>query len=66
MKNAAGAFAVVRVDAGQSNEIDRISVKEIVWTLHHAEEEVARLNDLNAAKGAVYFWTPARVVNRSG
>lgn len=64
MKHADGAFAVVRLDPEPGDEESRITVKEIFWTLEHAEREVARLNELNAEKGCRYFWTPTRVVKR--
>lgn len=64
MRNADAAFAVVRLDEGPGDDTGRITVKEIFWTLEHAEQEVARLNELNADKGCRYFWTPTRVVRR--
>jgi hypothetical protein len=59
------AFAVVRVDEylpPKTAITDRISVKEIVSTLDEAEREVARLNELNADKGCLYFWQHTSVL----
>ena len=59
-------FAVVRQDPGPGDLTDRITAKEIVWSLDHAEQEIARPNEINADKGCLYFWTPTRVINRNG
>jgi hypothetical protein len=62
--NREPAFAIVRVDEFQpetaSPEV-RITVKEIVFSLTLAQQEVERLSRLKADKGCVYFWTPTRV-----
>jgi hypothetical protein len=62
MKNADPAFAVVRVDLYLNDDADRVTVKEVVWTLAEAEREVERLATLNADKQSRYFWTPTRVL----
>ena len=67
MKNQRHAFAIVRVDGpldlNQPEDIaNRIMVKEIVGTQALAEAEVARLTQLNADKGCVYFWQITRLV----
>ena len=64
MKNRLQGFAIVRVDEFLDAVVacrERITVKEIVWTRQAAESEVARLNALNANKGAEYFWQTTRV-----
>jgi len=60
-------FAVVRVDTFQSESVplvNRVTVKEIVFSREVAEREVARLSKLNAAKGCEYFVAPTRVAPR--
>lgn len=52
-------FAIVRVDADITGD-DAIAVKQVVPTLEDAEQEVARLNELNADKKARYFWRATR------
>jgi hypothetical protein len=37
-----------------------VTVKAVVETQETAESEVARLNQLNAAKGCLYFWQTTR------
>jgi hypothetical protein len=64
MRDADGAVAIVRVDDYQPAGDDRITVKEVVWTVEDAEWEVARLNAVNADKHCHYFWTPTRVWHR--
>lgn len=70
MKNTEPAFAIIRLDPPSlyqgpsgpaSGVIQWLTVKEIVWTIEEAEEEVRRLNELNAGKGCVYFWQGTRV-----
>jgi hypothetical protein len=64
-RTARHVFAVVRVDAFQSSDSpwqNRITVKEVVQTEQEARTEVERLNTLNKAKGAVYFWQITRLV----
>jgi hypothetical protein len=57
-------FAIVRIDEGYSAVAleNRITVKEIVWSLEEAEAEVARLNELNGSKGCRYFWQTTRLI----
>jgi len=58
-------YAIVRVDefAGQPMAIEnKITVKEVVRSLEKAKAEVARLNTLNGAKGAKYFWQTTRLM----
>ena len=59
MKKRIQVFAIIRVDNYQSIE-DAITVKEILPTIEEASEEVERLNKLNDAKGARYFWQATR------
>ena len=57
-------FAVVRVDTFHHPSAptkDMITVKEVLWDKEAAEQEVERLNRLNADKGAVYFWKITRL-----
>jgi hypothetical protein len=57
-------FAILRYDSFQDAAcpIDqRITVKKIVTTAEHAESEVVRLNQLNADKGAIYFYQITRL-----
>ena len=59
------AFAIVRVDDFHEAEVsleERISIKEVVATQALAEDEVARLTKLSAAKGCRYFWQHTRVL----
>ena len=57
-------FAIVRIDEEYSAVAleNRITVKEIVWSLEEAEAEVARLNELNGSKGCRYFWQTTRLI----
>ena len=72
MKNVDHAYAVIRIDKGrvsvwgiqQVNDVDRITVKEIVWSKEKAQEEVSRLNELNKDKNCFYFWQLTRVTKR--
>ena len=58
-------WVVVRVD-GPIDRYDeqglrnRITLVEAFPTFDEAEGEVNRLNELNADKGCVYFWTSTR------
>jgi len=64
MKNRLEAYAIVRIDEFPESVVplcDRISVKEVVWTLAAAKQEVARLSTVNAGKHAAYFWKYTRV-----
>jgi hypothetical protein len=63
------AYAVVRldlyhepltVDAIRAEPDIFVTVREVVPTLEEAKQEAARLNDLNAEKGAFYFWQGTR------
>ena len=52
-------YAIVRIDLFQSDDIpwkNKITVKKVVSSEDLAENEVARLNLLNADKGCQYFW----------
>jgi|GraSoiStandDraft_12_1057312.scaffolds.fasta_scaffold1240684_1 hypothetical protein len=58
------AFAVVRIDTFQPQSVplvNRVTVKEIVFSREVADREVARLSKLNAPKGCEYFVAPTRV-----
>jgi hypothetical protein len=58
------AYAVIRLDAYLAPDVpirERITVKKVVASQEVAEQEVARLNDLNADKGCEYFWQVTRV-----
>jgi hypothetical protein len=63
-------WAVVRIDSSDSNTsraeelVHRITVKEVVLDEATADEEVARLNDLNRDKGAYYFVQVTRLRDR--
>ena len=54
-------FAVIRFDAAMGEPEKQVTVKEIVRDERVAAAEVARLNQLNAAKGCRYFWQPTRL-----
>ena len=57
-------FAIVRVDTFHDPATpvqDTVTVKKIVWDKEVAEREVARLNELNATKGAIYFYEITRL-----
>lgn len=43
--------------AGPSN----VTVKEVVMTVEEAQQEVMRLNTLNAGKGCRYFWQSTHI-----
>jgi len=58
------AFAIVRIDADVQNDEDRFTVTRVVWDEAFADSEVARLNELNAPKGARYFWQATRAQPR--
>jgi hypothetical protein len=61
VKGADRAFAVVQIDPFQTGDRQRVSVKEIVWTEKDADQEVRRLNAVNADKDWWYFWQPTIV-----
>src|SRR5215468_6547674 len=59
VRNATHVYAVVRIDLWpepEDNWQDRVTVKEILWSLDDAKAEVDRLNALNSVKGCHYFW----------
>lgn len=63
-KEAIHVFAIIRIDAFQPPDVpleSKITVKKVVWTQEIAEQEVERLNKLNTAKGALYFWQITRL-----
>jgi hypothetical protein len=67
MRHHEQAFAIVRIDDAWTDDApmkSRIAIKQIVWTLEEAEEQVVRLNALNAEKGCEYFWQTTRVAPR--
>ena len=59
-------FSIVRIDDSPKSEVNPedfqqlVTVKQIVPTQAEAEQEVYRLNELNAEKGARYFWQATR------
>ncbi len=57
-------YAVIRIDRGapSSEPKDTTTVTKIVSSLDVAKAEVERLNKLNAAKGATYFWQTTRMI----
>lgn len=62
-------YAIVRCDEFLRPEValsNRITIKKIVWTEAEARSEVARLNQLNATKGCVYFWQTTRLQRQTG
>jgi|GEM_PF-1541857 len=63
-KNYLHAYAIVRYDAFHGGETaidDKITIKKIVVDPDYAAAEVKRLNELNADKGAHYFWQITRI-----
>jgi hypothetical protein len=59
-------YAIIRLDepahiSGAGNE-DLITVKKIVRTKTEAEQEVQRLNIVNADKGCRYFYRITRLI----
>ncbi len=61
MKNYEPAFVIIRTDP----DFPTPTVKEVVWTLKEAEDEVKRLNKLNGDKGCVYNWQYTRVKTKA-
>ena len=59
------AYAIIRVDLDVEDDEARFTVRRIVWSEELAEAEVQRLQELNADKGARYFWQYTRVDRRS-
>ena len=71
------AFAIVRLDTGHDPSMTwgdiltdeqsyshLVTIKEVVWDAGVAEAEVKRLNQLNSAKGSVYFFQVTRIQRR--
>lgn len=57
-------FAVVRIDSPENEAADiasRVTITKILWTEAEAKAEVERLMEINADKGALYFWTITRL-----
>lgn len=57
-------FAIIRFDIFQADDAtpdELVTVKSIVWDQTTAEQEVARLNTLNADKECIYFWQMTRL-----
>ena len=54
-------YAIIRLDRLISTPEDAVTVTKIVSSLDFAKSEVARLNKLNASKGATYFWQTTRM-----
>ncbi len=52
--------AVVRHDEYAEDITNAITVVAVVPTKQEAEQEVDRLNQVNAEKRCSYFWTPAK------
>ncbi|MCP9493996.1 MAG: hypothetical protein MSG64_05990 [Pyrinomonadaceae bacterium MAG19_C2-C3] len=59
MKQKIQVYAIVRLDEAYAGQ-NAVTVKSIVTKLDEAEREVVRLNQLNADKGARYFWQATR------
>ncbi len=60
-------YAIIRLAAHGEPQIpleDKVGIKMLVWTQELAETEVKRLNELNGAKGSLYFWRRARLARR--
>lgn len=61
-------YAIVRIDNSMAFASEpwtnRLTVKCVVWELAAAEAEVKRLNEINAEKGAIYFYQHTRVEKR--
>lgn len=56
-------FAIVRVDADMLEPENQFTVTKVVRSESFAASEAARLNALNASKGARYFVQVTRLVN---
>ncbi len=54
-------YAVIRLDPAMGELEHQVTVKEVVWGLELAQAEVARLNQLNGAKGCRYVWQATRL-----
>jgi hypothetical protein len=61
------AFAIIRVDTDSvsSDPSQSISAVKVLWNQDAAEREAQRLNELNRAKSALYFWQLTRIEKRS-
>jgi hypothetical protein len=61
------AWAVIRLDGvktgGELNQY-HVTVMRVYWTREKAMREVARLNELNAAKDCFYYSTSTRIERR--
>lgn len=59
----AHVYAIVRVDNSDpiTSPEDVVTVQKVVWDKSTAENEVERLNRLNAGKGCVYFYQVTRL-----
>lgn len=58
------AFAIIRIDDEVSADLlpeDRFVIQKIMLVMEEAEEEVDRLNKLNAGKGCKYFMKQTRL-----
>jgi hypothetical protein len=53
-------YAVLRLDDGDAEVPNRITVKEILPTEEEARAAVERLSVENAGKGSTYFWQATR------
>jgi hypothetical protein len=53
-------IAVLRWDQGMESLFDALTVREVLVDEEQAESEVKRLNQINSAKGVVYFWQRTR------
>ena len=69
MNDKEQTFAIIRIDLGSdipSDIADRVTVTQVLPTQQQAENEVKRLNSLNANKGVFYFWQTTRGYTRRG
>lgn len=53
-------FAILRVELDVRDPEQAVAVKEVLPTVEEAEEEVQRLNRLNADKNCRYIWRATR------
>jgi hypothetical protein len=58
-------FAIIRLETDPAGEagIDAsvVTVTKVVLSMEAAEQEVERLNKINAGKGCLYFWQITRL-----
>ena len=62
------AFAILRIDFTEDRDFispDHITVKKVVWSEKIAQQEVNRLNELNADKGCQYFYQLTRIERKN-